>query len=131
MLIRPEISKDMAAIRHVNEEAFGQKAEAEIIEKLRSRRVLTISLVAIQDDELVGHISDISDLPPVLVYLIESYHHSSILRCCISSVKKLTGRHCCSVNRGVKFVNSWPRKPVFMSRFKIGDKNGYKNFKRL
>lgn len=37
-IIRPETIKDIAAIHHVNEEAFGQKEEAGIIEKLRSRK---------------------------------------------------------------------------------------------
>ena len=56
-IIRRETPEDKAAIRHVNEEAFGQKEEAEIIEKLRNRGVLTLSLVAIQDDRIVGHIA--------------------------------------------------------------------------
>ena len=56
-IIRQETPEDAAAIRHVNEEAFGQKEEAEIIEKLRSRGALTISLVAVQDNEIVGHIA--------------------------------------------------------------------------
>jgi len=57
LIIRQETPEDAAAIRHVNEEAFGQKEEAEIIEKLRSRGVLTISLVVVQDNEIVGHIA--------------------------------------------------------------------------
>jgi len=55
--IRPEIPDDAAAIRHVNQEAFGQIQEAEIVEELRSRGALTISLVAIQSNEIVGHIA--------------------------------------------------------------------------
>jgi putative acetyltransferase len=69
MTIHPERPEDKAAIRHVNEEAFGQKVEAEIIEKLRSRGALTISLVAVQDKEIVGHIA----FSPVK---IESEHSS-------------------------------------------------------
>lgn len=57
LIIRPETLKDAAEIRHVNEEAFGQKEEAEIIEKLRSRGALVISLVAVQNNEIIGHIS--------------------------------------------------------------------------
>lgn len=57
LMIRPETPEDAAAIRHINEEAFGQKQEAEIIEKLRSRGALTVSLIAVQDNEIVGHIS--------------------------------------------------------------------------
>jgi putative acetyltransferase len=57
LIIRLETPEDKASIRHVNEEAFGQKEEAGIIEKLRNRGVLTISLVAVQDDRTVGHIA--------------------------------------------------------------------------
>jgi len=57
LIIRPETTKDKDAIRHVNEEAFGQKEEGELIEKLRKRGVLTLSLVAVQDNRIVGHIA--------------------------------------------------------------------------
>ncbi len=57
LIIRLETTEDKAAIRHVNQEAFGQKDEAEIIEKLRERGVLLLSLVAVQDDVVVGHIA--------------------------------------------------------------------------
>jgi putative acetyltransferase len=55
--IRPERPEDRDAIRHVNEEAFGQNQEAEIVERLRSRGTLTISLVAVQDKKIIGHIA--------------------------------------------------------------------------
>lgn len=55
--IRREIPGDIKSIRYVNEQAFGQENEARIIEKLRQRGALTISLVAVQDDEIVGHIA--------------------------------------------------------------------------
>ena len=56
LTVRREIPEDTAAIRHVNEQAFGGKCEADIIEALRRRRSLTLSLVAIQADQVVGHI---------------------------------------------------------------------------
>jgi putative acetyltransferase len=55
--IRPETPEDAVAIGQVNEQAFGQKQEAEIIDRLRSRGVLTVSLVAVQDNQIVGHIA--------------------------------------------------------------------------
>ena len=67
--IRPEAPEDVAAIRLLNEQAFGQETEAKIIEKLRNRGLLTISLVAIQDNRIVGHIA----FSPVK---IESEHSS-------------------------------------------------------
>jgi len=55
--IRAEKYEDITAIRHVNNKAFGQKDEAELIDKLRNRGVLTISLVAIMNRQVVGHIA--------------------------------------------------------------------------
>jgi putative acetyltransferase len=57
IIIRPELSTDIAAIRHVNVQAFGQDKEAVLIDKLRKHGMLTLSLVAVQDDKLVGHIA--------------------------------------------------------------------------
>ena len=54
--IRLETPKDFDSIRHVNEQAFGEAAEAGIVEKLRNRNALTLSLVATKDNEVVGHI---------------------------------------------------------------------------
>ena len=56
LTIRQETPKDIDSIRYVNEQAFGQKEEAEIIDKLRKRDVVTLSLVAVQADQIVGHI---------------------------------------------------------------------------
>jgi len=61
--IRPERTEDIGSIRYVNEQAFGGKEEAEIVGKLRNRAALTISLVAVQEDEVVGHIA----FSPVLI----------------------------------------------------------------
>ena len=55
--IRPEIPEDTASIRHVNQDAFNQNQEADIVDNLRKRGVLAISLVVIQDGEVVGHIT--------------------------------------------------------------------------
>ena len=55
--IRLETPKDVDSIRYVNEQAFGQTGEASIVVKLRNRNVLTISLVATEGNEVVGHIA--------------------------------------------------------------------------
>ncbi len=57
LTIRPETPEDIDSIGYVNEQAFGQENESELIEKLRNRGVLTISLVALQDGEIAGHIA--------------------------------------------------------------------------
>lgn len=55
--IRPEIPEDRASIHYVNHEAFGRIQEADLVDKLWKRGVLTVSLVAIQDTAIVGHIA--------------------------------------------------------------------------
>ena len=54
--IRPEQSKDIDAIRNVNKLAFGQPVEAEIVDLLRQSEVDIVSLVAIKNEQIVGHI---------------------------------------------------------------------------
>ena len=56
LVIRPETPEDSAAIRSVNEEAFGSSSEADLVEKLRSRQAYTLSLVATDGDKVIGHI---------------------------------------------------------------------------
>jgi putative acetyltransferase len=53
--IRPERPEDSFRIRHVNELAFGQPAEADLVEKLRRTCGDALSLVA-EDGAIVGHI---------------------------------------------------------------------------
>jgi putative acetyltransferase len=55
MTVRPERPEDAARVRRVNELAFGQAAEADLVEKLRQACTDSLSLVA-EDDAIVGHI---------------------------------------------------------------------------
>ncbi|WP_420631372.1 GNAT family N-acetyltransferase [Candidatus Leptofilum sp.] len=56
LIIRPETIEDTPAVYDVEAAAFGRPAEAELAKKLQQANVDTISLVALLDDELVGHI---------------------------------------------------------------------------
>ena len=56
LVIRPETPEDSAAVRNINEEAFGSSIEADLVEKLRSRQAYTLSLVAADGDKVIGHI---------------------------------------------------------------------------
>jgi putative acetyltransferase len=59
LLIRPERPEDREAIHHLNEEAFGQPDEAELVDALRAAgdQVPELCLVAVSGDgELIGHI---------------------------------------------------------------------------
>ena len=53
--IHPERVEDASRVRQVNELAFGQPAEADLIEKLQRACTDSLSLVA-EEDEVVGHI---------------------------------------------------------------------------
>jgi len=57
LTIRPEFPGDQASIHYVNQEAFGRNQEADLVDKLRKRGVLTVSLVAVLDTIIVGHIA--------------------------------------------------------------------------
>jgi putative acetyltransferase len=56
MTIRPEAPADRAAVRAVNEAAFGTSLEADLVEALHRRATPIVSLVAEEDDGIVGHI---------------------------------------------------------------------------
>jgi putative acetyltransferase len=55
-LIRPETDADHNAIRHVNRLAFGQDAEARLLDALRDGGYVRASLVAEKDRQVVGHV---------------------------------------------------------------------------
>ena len=55
--IRPEQPEDISGIHQVNTLAFGQLQEADLVDALRRADALTLSLVAVQDDRIIGHIA--------------------------------------------------------------------------
>ena len=55
--IRSETPSDVAAIRRVHVEAFGQPDEADLVDALRAAGALRISLVAAENGKVVGHIA--------------------------------------------------------------------------
>jgi putative acetyltransferase len=62
VLIRVESRADVGSIRRVNQLAFGQDAEARLVDALRDEGYARLSLVAEVDGQVVGHIL-FSDLP--------------------------------------------------------------------
>lgn len=58
LTIRPEIPSDRESIYRVNHEAFGQEVESRLVDALRlsSAFIPELSLVALEDSEIVGHI---------------------------------------------------------------------------
>ncbi len=66
MGIRPETSNDIPAVRLVHEAAFGRPDEADIVDRLRDFAGSYFALVAVDDEEIIGHIafSPITMSPP-------------------------------------------------------------------
>ena len=56
MLVRRETPADHEAVRHVNQVAFGQEGEARLVDQLREGGYASLSLVAEDNDQIVGHI---------------------------------------------------------------------------
>ena len=54
--IREERPPDIAAVREVNDRAFGQDLEGRIVDALRSNGAVALSLVATLNDHVIGHI---------------------------------------------------------------------------
>ncbi len=57
MIVRNETAHDWPAVRHVVAAAFGQAAEAELVEALRRSGDTAVSLVAEDDGQIVGHVA--------------------------------------------------------------------------
>jgi putative acetyltransferase len=54
--VREEQPSDVAAVRDLNDRAFGQSDEGRIVDALRSNGAAMLSLVAIQNGRVAGHI---------------------------------------------------------------------------
>lgn len=75
LTIRPETSQDIALVHYLNQQAFGRRQEADLVDKLRKRGLLTTSLVAVQDGQVIGHIA----FSPVVVESEPSNWEATVL----------------------------------------------------
>ena len=55
MIVRVERAEDLADVHEVNRLAFGRAAEADLVDRLRERGKVLLSVVAVVDGTLVGH----------------------------------------------------------------------------
>lgn len=56
IIVRAETAEDREAVRRVNELAFGRPEEADLVDALRAAARPYVSLVAVLDGQVVGHI---------------------------------------------------------------------------
>jgi putative acetyltransferase len=54
--IRPERAEDAPAVAALNSQAFDGNCEADLIERLHAERLAAVSLVAVEQEVIVGHI---------------------------------------------------------------------------
>ena len=57
MTVRPERPSDLAAMHAVHAASFPTTAEARVVDALRTAHHLVVSLVAVEHDEVVGHVA--------------------------------------------------------------------------
>jgi len=55
LTIRPERPEDTPAVYDLNEQAFGQPAEANLMDALRDAGKAVVSFVSVLDGRIVGH----------------------------------------------------------------------------
>jgi len=56
LIIRSEDANDWPAVHSVHQAAFGRSDEAQLVDQLRGEGVVLVSLVAVLDQRIVGHI---------------------------------------------------------------------------
>lgn len=56
ILLREEKPQDIGRIREINDAAFSQPNEGQIVDRIRESCLDTLSLVAVMDGKIVGHI---------------------------------------------------------------------------
>jgi putative acetyltransferase len=56
VVVRDERAEDREAVHRVNALAFGQRAEADLVDALRAAGAAIVSKVAVLDGEIVGHV---------------------------------------------------------------------------
>jgi putative acetyltransferase len=56
IVIRREMPPDIPGIHEVNRQAFGTTVEAGLVDALRCRDAITLSLVAVKGEKIIGHV---------------------------------------------------------------------------
>jgi putative acetyltransferase len=98
VLIRPEQPGDINEIRRVHHAAFGTDTEANLVDALRNADVETISLVAEDNNEVIGHIL----FTPVTINGTEGVKMAGLAPMAVIPVRQRQGIGTQLVNEGLK-----------------------------
>jgi putative acetyltransferase len=160
LTIRPETPEDIPLIYQINHQAFARDNEAELVERLRRENAITLSLVAVQDEQVVGHVL----ISPVTVHnedsqweavalgpmaVLPSYQRQGVgfalIRAAFEELKKLE-KHVIlvlghpkyyprlgfvpSMPLGIRWENDVPEEVFMVAELKKGALNGRKGIVR-
>ena len=118
--IREERPGDRLRVREINLEAFGQAAEADLVDRLRARAGFVRSLVAELDGELVGH---------VLITNLRIEPEPGLRSWAIGPLAVLPDRQRCGIgSRLMEATIDAARRDGIDSLFLVGDPEYYRRF---
>jgi putative acetyltransferase len=114
--VRDEIPRDRKAVYQVVSSAFGQLAEAELVEKLREDNDSVVSLVADEDGQIVGHV--------LLSRMNAPFPALALAPVSVIPTRQRNGIGSALVTRAVNSV----RGKGWVAIFVLGDPNYYERF---
>ncbi len=114
--LRDESPLDRQAVYQVVSSAFGQSAEAELVEKLREAGDSVISLVAVEDGQIVGHV--------LLSRMNAPFPSLALAPVSVTPAKQRSGIGSALIERAVSRARSEGWSAIFV----LGDPGYYKRF---
>jgi putative acetyltransferase len=114
--VRDESPRDWKAVYQVVSSAFGQLAEAELVEKLREGGDSVVSLVAEEDGQIVGHV--------LLSRMDAPFRSLALAPVSVIPTKQRRGIGSALVKRAVDSARSKGWDAIFV----MGDPNYYERF---
>jgi putative acetyltransferase len=115
-VIRDESSNDSKAVYQVVSSAFGQLAEAELVEELRKAGDTVVSLVADEDSQIVGHV--------LLSKMAAPFRALALAPVSVIPTKQRSGIGSALVKSAVNRARSEGWAAIFV----LGDPNYYERF---
>jgi putative acetyltransferase len=114
--VRDECPRDWKAVYQVVSSAFGQLAEAELVEKLREGGDSVVSLVAEEDGQIVGHV--------LLSRMDAPFRSLALAPVSVIPTRQRSGIGSALVKRAVDSARSKGWDAIFV----MGDPNYYERF---
>jgi len=98
--MREETAADFEAIRKVNRQAFGDEPVAQLVDQLRADGVVIISLVAVDGEDVVGHV--LFSETPMTTHGGETLPGATLSPLAVVPARQRTGIGTALVRRGIE-----------------------------